>query len=218
MPIPHENVLKALKQVREVGGKRKFTQSVDLMVSLKDIDLKKTESRIAEEVVLPHGIGKPRKVVMFAEGELARKARDAGVDLLLGREDIDALQKDRKRAKQVADGYDSFIAQADLMPSIGKQLGPILGPRAKIPKPVPPTADPRPIIERGRKTVRIRTREQPTLHVPIGVESMTDEQLAENIRAVLDVIERKLERGLNQVGSLHVKTTMGKSVKVEVQP
>jgi len=216
MPIPSENVLKALKQVREVGGKRKFTQSVDLMVSLKDIDLKKTESRIAEEVVLPHGIGKPRKVVMFAEGELARKARDAGVDLLLGREDIDALQKDRKRAKQVADGYDSFIAQADLMPSIGKQLGPILGPRAKIPKPVPPTADPRPIIERGRKTVRIRTREQPTLHVPIGVESMTDEQLAENIRAVLDVIERKLERGLNQVGSLHVKATMGKSVKVEV--
>jgi len=216
MPIPSENVLKALKQVREVGEKRKFTQSVDLMVSLKDIDLKKTESRIAEEVVLPHGIGKPRKVVMFAEGELARKARDAGVDLLLGREDIDALQKDRKRAKQVADGYDSFIAQADLMPSIGKQLGPILGPRAKIPKPVPPTADPRPIIERGRKTVRIRTREQPTLHVPIGVESMTDEQLSENIRAVLDVIERKLERGLNQVGSLHVKTTMGKSVKVEV--
>jgi len=216
MPISRENVLKALKQMREVGEKRKFTQSVDLMIGLKDIDLKKTESRIAEEVVLPHGVGKPRKVAMFAEGELARRARDAGVDLLLGREDIDGLQKDRKRAKQVADGYDSFIAQADLMPSIGKQLGPVLGPRAKIPKPVPPTADPRPIIERYRKTVRIRTREQPTLHVPVGVEGMTDEQLAENIQAVLDVIERKLERGFHQVGSLHVKTTMGKSVRIEV--
>jgi len=216
MPISRGNVLKALKQMREVSEKRKFAQSVDLMIGLKDIDLKKTESRIAEEVVLPHGVGKPRKVAMFAEGELARRARDAGVDLLLGREDIDGLQKDRKRAKQVADGYDSFIAQADLMPSIGKQLGPVLGPRAKIPKPVPPTADPRLIIERYRKTVRIRTREQPTLHVPVGVEGMTDEQLAENIQAVLDVIERKLERGFHQVGSLHVKTTMGKSVRIEV--
>jgi large subunit ribosomal protein L1 len=73
------------------------------------------------------------------------------------------------------------------------------------------------MIERGRKTVRIRTREQPTLHVPVGVETMTDEQLADNIQAVLDVIERKLERGLNQVGSVHVKTTMGKSAKIEVQ-
>jgi len=216
MPISRGNVLKALKQMREVSEKRKFAQSVDLMIGLKDVDLKKTESRIAEEVVLPHGVGKPRKVAMFAEGELARRARDAGVDLLLGREDIDGLQKDRKRAKQVADGYDSFIAQADLMPSIGKQLGPVLGPRAKIPKPVPPTADPRLIIERYRKTVRIRTREQPTLHVPVGVEGMTDEQLAENIQAVLDVIERKLERGFHQVGSLHVKTTMGKSVRIEV--
>ncbi len=216
MPISRENVLKALKQMREVDEKRKFTQSVDLMIGLKDIDLKKTESRIAEEVVLPHGVGKPRKVVMFAGGELARRARDAGVDLLLGHEDIDGLQKDRKRAKQVANEYDSFIAQADLMPSIGKQLGSVLGPRAKIPKPVPPTADPRPIIERCQRTVRIRTREQPTLHVPVGVESMTDEQLAENIQAVLDVIERKLERGLHQVGSLHVKTTMGKSVRIEV--
>lgn len=216
MPIPHENVLKALKQMRKASEKRKFTQSVDLMISLKDIDLKKPESRIAEEVVLPHGIGKPRKVAMFAEGELARRAQDAGVDSLFGREDIDTLQRDRKRAKQIADGHDSFIAQADLMPLIGKQLGPVLGPRAKMPKPVPPKVDPRPIIERYRRTVRVRTREQPTLHVPVGVESMTDEQLAENIRAVLDVIEHKLERGFNQVGSLRVKTTMGKSVKIEV--
>ena len=216
MPFPRENVLKALTQMREASEKRKFTQSVDLMISLKDIDLKKPESRIAEEVVLPHGIGKPRKLAMFAEGELARKARDAGADSIFGREDIGTLQKDRKRAKQIANGHDSFIAQADLMPLIGKQLGPVLGPRAKMPKPVPPKVDPSLIIERYRKTVRVRTREHPTLHVPVGVESMADEQLAENIRAVLDVIEHKLERGFSQVGSLYVKTTMGKSVRIEV--
>jgi large subunit ribosomal protein L1 len=216
MPVSRENLIKALGQMREVAGKKKFTQSVELMISLKDIDLKKPENRISGEVVLPHGMGKPRKVVVFAEGELARKAMDAGADLVLGRKDIDELRKDRKRAKKIADGHDSFIAQADLMPLIGKQLGPVLGPRGKIPKPVPPTADPGPFIERHRKTVLIRTREQPTMHVPIGVESMTDEQLAENASTVLDFIEHELERGLNQVGSLHLKTTMGKAVRVEV--
>lgn len=215
MPVPREKLLDAIKRMREASEKRNFTQSVDLTLNLKDIDLKKQENRINEEAVLTHGIGKPRKVAIFAEGELARKAREAGVDLLLTREDIDSLQKDRKRTKQIVDGYDFFLAQADLMPLIGKQLGSVLGPRGKIPKPIPPTADPKPLIERCRRTVRIRAREQPALHVPIGLESMTDEQLAENAQAVLEVIEHRLERGLNQIGSLHIKTTMGKPTKIE---
>ena len=216
MPISRENLLEAFKRMRENSKKRNFVQSVELMIGLKDIDLKKPENRISEDVILPHGTGKKRKVAIFAEGELARRARDAGVDLLLERKDIGELQKDRRRAKQVADEYHSFIAQADFMPLIGKQLGPVLGPRGKIPKPVPPTADPRPIVERCRKTVRIRVREQPTLHVPIGTENMTDEQLAENALAVLDALERKLEKGTHQIGSVHIKTTMGKAVEIGV--
>ncbi|MDI6820356.1 MAG: 50S ribosomal protein L1 [Candidatus Hodarchaeaceae archaeon] len=215
MPVSREKLLDAIKRMRETSERRNFTQSVDLTLNLKDIDLKKPENRINEEALLPHGVGKPRKVAIFAEGELARKARESGADLLLAREDIDPLQKDRKRAKQIVDGYDFFLAQADLMPLIGKQLGPVLGPRGKMPKPIPPTADPKPLIERCRRMVRIRTREQPALHVPIGLESMTDEQLAENAQAVLEVIEHRLERGLNQIGSLHIKTTMGKPTKIE---
>jgi large subunit ribosomal protein L1 len=215
VPISRENVIKALEQARQ-GEKRKFTQSFDLSITFKGLDLKKAESRINEEVMLPHGIGRTQKVVFFAGGELARKARDAGADLVLDREDIEALQKDRKRAKEVSDSYDSFVSQSDFMPLIGKALGPILSPRGKMPRPVPQTVDPKPIIERYKKTVRARMRDQPVIHVMIGVESMKNEQLADNIQAVLDALEHKFEAIFRQIASIQVKVTMGKPSKIEV--
>ncbi|KUO42225.1 MAG: 50S ribosomal protein L1 [Hadesarchaea archaeon YNP_N21] len=216
MPIQIENLLSAIKQARETGGKRGFTQTFELSLNLKDIDLKKPESRISEEIVLPRGIGRPRKVAVFAEGELARKAKEAGADIVLGREEIESMQGDKKKAKKIADEYHYFLAQADLMPSVGKFLGAVLGPRGKMPRPIPPTADPAPLIERGRKVTRIRLRDQPTINLPIGVESLSDQELAENAKIVIDTVERKLEKGFNQIASVYVKTTMGKPVKVEV--
>lgn len=211
--IPREKLLEAIGKVK-AAQKRKFSQSIDLTISLKDLDLSKPENRISEEVSLPHGVGEPPKIGVFAEGELARKAREAGADLVLGREELGALQVERKRAKKLADKCHAFLAQADLMPLIGKQLGPVLGPRGRMPKPVPPTADPRPLIERYRRTAFLRAREQPVLHVRVGREDMSDEQIADNVQAVLGVLERKLERGLHHVGSIVLKTTMGKPVRV----
>jgi len=215
VPISRENVIKALEQARQ-GEKRKFIQSFDLSITFKGLDLKKAERRINEEVTLPHGIGRAQKVVFFAGGELARKARDAGADLVLDREDIEAFQKDRKRAKEVSDSYDSFVSQSDFMPLIGKALGPILSPRGKMPRPVSPTVDPKPIIERYKKIVRVRMRDQPVVHVMIGVESMKNEQLADNIQAVLDALEHKFEAIFRQIASIQVKVTMGKPSKIEV--
>lgn len=216
MPIDNEKLLAALKLMRESSKKRKFVQSVDLAITLRDIDPKKPAGRIKEEVILPHGAGKPRRVGVFAEGELARQARDAGADPILGRADIEALRRDRKKARKVAESCDSFLAQADLMVLIAKALGPVLGPRGKMPKPIPPTANPKPFIERLKKTVQLRTKEQPDLHVQIGSENMSDEQLAANAQAVFGTIEHRLERGLDQVRSVYVKMTMGKPAKVEV--
>ena len=215
MSAASESVLKAIKQLREAGPKRKFEQSVDLSITLEGIDPKKPEGRIVEEVALPHP-AEPRKVAVFAEGELARKAREAGADLVMGRGDIEALLKERKRAKKLAAEHDFSIAQADLMVLIGKALGPVLGPKGKMPKPVPPTADPKPLIERLRKTVRVITKDQPVLHAKIGVESMSDEQLAANAGAVLDAVRHKLEEGPGKIGAAYLKTTMGKPVRLEV--
>lgn len=215
MPVSSENLLKAIKEMRGSSPPRKFAQGVDLSINLRDIDPKKPEGRIDLDITLPHEVGKPYKVCIFGEGELARRARDAGADLVLGRADIETLQQERKRAKKLSDEFHFFLAQADFMVRIGKALGPVLGPRGKMPKPITPTADLKPLIEHLKKTLKVRTKDQPTLHAHIGVENMSDEELATNARAVLDAIEHRLE-GLSKVRSIHLKTTMGKPVKVEV--
>ena len=215
MPVPSENLLKAIKAMKESSPQRKFAQGVDLSVNLRDIDPKKPEGRIDLDITLPHKVGKPYKVGVFGEGEFGRRARDSGADLVLGRADIETLHKERKRAKKLVDEFHFFLAQADFMVMIGKALGPVLGPRGKMPKPIPPTADLKPLIEHLKKTLKVRTKDQPTLHAHIGVENMSDEELAANARAVLDAIEHRLE-GFSKVRSIHLKMTMGKPVRVEV--
>lgn len=214
MPVSTESLLNALKRMREASTPRGFRQSVDLAINLEGVDPKRSDARISEEVILPHGAGRPRRVAIFAEGELARLAREAGADLVLGRRDIDSLGGDKKLAKRVAEEYDFFLAQAELMPLVGRRLGPVLGPRGKIPKPIPSTADPKPAIERYRRSVRLRMRDQPTLHTTIGNEGMADEELAANARAVVEAVERRLEGGRGRIGSVFIKTTMGEPVEV----
>lgn len=217
MPASTENLLSAIKQMREASPKRKFEQGVDVIITLRGVDPKKPEGRITEDVVLPHQVGELKKVLAFAEGELARRARDSGADLVLSRRDVESLGRDRKRAKKLAAQHDFSIAQSDFMVMIGKALGPVLGPKGKMPKPIPTTANPGPIINRMKKTMRMATKDQAALHAKIGVESMSDEQIVANARAVLDVVEHRLEEGQGEIGVVKIKTTMGKPIKLEVE-
>ncbi|RLG57725.1 MAG: 50S ribosomal protein L1 [Candidatus Hydrothermarchaeota archaeon] len=207
-------IVKAVKEAKEKSKKRNFVQSIDLAVTL-NLDTTKPENRINDEIVLPHGRGKPIKIGVIGEGELAHQAKSLA-DIVITKKELEELAKDKRKAKEIAKAYDFFIAQADLMPLVGKYLGIILGPRGKMPKPVPPTADIKPIIERLRKTVRVRTKDKPVFHVPVGTEKMKEEEVAKNIEAIFNYLERKLERGLSDVKSAYISTTMGKSVKLEV--
>jgi large subunit ribosomal protein L1 len=101
------------------------------------------------------------------------------------------------------------------MPLVGKTIGPILGPRGKMPTPVPPNAPIDQIIQSHRKLVRVRVREQPVVQCRIGTEKMPDDKIAENALAVFSRIEAKLERGPKNIGRVMVKTTMGQPVKVQ---
>jgi large subunit ribosomal protein L1 len=121
---------------------------------------------------------------------------------------------DKKKQKELAKTYDFFIAEAPLMPLVGRSLGATLGPRGKMPTPVPPTANIEDQIEKHRKTVLLRIRGQPTLQCRVGNENMTDEEIAENIQAVVRRLEGKLKRGIKNIRSIHLKTTMGTPVKV----
>lgn len=208
-----EKIKEAIKTALEKSKKRNFKQSVDVAITLKDVDMNNPKNRIDEEVILPNGRGKPAKVAIFAGGELALKARDV-VDLIIKPEDIDDLAKDKKKMKRIANEHDFFIAEAPLMPIIGKKLGVVLGPRGKMPKPIPPTADIRAIVDNLRKSVKIRSKSNKTFHAVIGTEDMEPEKLAENLKAIIKRLEEKLERGRYNIESVYVKTTMGPSQRV----
>ncbi len=193
---------------------RNFTESVDLAINLKNIDMGQPQNRIDDVIVLPSGVGKPVKIAVFASGELAIEAKEAGADIILPPEQIDKLKKDKAKSKSIADEYDFLLAEVQLMPSIGKNLGQVLGPRGKMPNPIPPNTDITPIIKRLRKTVKLRSRDKKTFHTMVGSKSMAPEEIAINIDAILKHIEAKLERGVQNIRSIYVKTTMGPAEKV----
>jgi len=106
------------------------------------------------------------------------------------------------------------LAEAPLMPLIGKTIGSFLGPRGKMPVPVPPNAIIEDLINRYRKLIRVRIRDQPAIRCRIATEDMKDEEIAENAAAIISTIEGKLEKKMRNIKSIMLKTTMGSPVKV----
>ncbi len=213
MLVEKERFVEAIKKAVEEAKPRKFLETVEMAVNLKNIDMKKPENRIDAVVTLPHGLGKPRKVAVFARGDTALKAKEAGA-FVITPEDIDELAKNKRKARKIAKEYDFFIAEAPLMPEIGKKLGQILGPRGKMPIPIPPASDPTPHIERLKKSVKIRTRDRVTFHAPIGTRDMEADKIADNALEILKVVENKYENPQQNIKSIYVKTTMGPAVRV----
>ena len=214
MPLPKESLLNAVEEMKKNSPKRKFKQAIELVIRLKDIDLKKQESKISETIVLPNPLEKPVKVCFIATGDLAVRAKKGGADLVLGRDELDALGREKKEARKVARGYDQFVSEAPLMPLVGKTLGPVLGPRGKMPVPVPPNVVVEDVLARQRRTVRVRVRDQPVIQCRVGTEDMASDKIVDNVQAVVTAIEGKLERGLGNVGSIIVKAAMGSPIKV----
>ncbi|MCS4542411.1 MAG: 50S ribosomal protein L1 [Euryarchaeota archaeon] len=210
-------IAEAVQKARTAGKQRNFTQSIDLVINLREIDLSKPENRINEEIVLPHGRGRDIKVAVIADGELALQAQKAGADLVITRKEIEEYAKDKKKLKQIANVHKFFVAQTDIMPLVGKHFGPVLGPRGKMPKPVPSNIAIVPLLERLKKTVRLQLKERPILHVVIGNEKMDNEKIAENVEAVLARLEMALDKGKNQIGSVYIKSTMGSPVKLDIR-
>ena len=216
MSLNVKNILEAIEKTKESSPKRKFVQSIDLIINLQDIDPKKPEGRIMERIELPHPVGEGNKVCVIASGEMALKAKRAGADLILEREELEAMLGDKKKQRELAKTYDFFIAEGPLMPLVGRVLGAILGPRGRMPTPVPPTANIADQIERHRKMVILRLRGQPVLQCRVGTEDMPNEQIAENIQTILRRLEEKLKRGIKNIRSIYLKTTMGPPIRVHL--
>jgi len=215
MPLEQKTIITAIKEAKEKSKKRNFTQSVELILNLKDIDMKSPEGRIQERIELPHpSPEKPNKICVIATGELALKAKRAKADLVIGNDELAGLAGRKKELRKIANDYNFFMAEAPLMSRVGKTLGPALGPRGKMPVPVPPTADISGLIKRYRKMVFVRMRNQPVIRCRVGTESMKEEEIAENVQTVLKTIEGKLKRGTKNIKTVYLKTSMGKPVKI----
>ncbi len=215
MPLDNKTITEAIKQAKEKSGKKKFNQTVDLILDIVEIDMKAPEGKISEIVELPHA-GKPNKICIVASsGDFVVKAKNSQADKVVERADLDSLNGKKKELRKLASDYDVFICEVPLMPMVGRILGPVLGPRGKMPIPVPPNADLTALINKHRKTVVVRMRAQPIIQVSVGSEQMKDEELVENTMTVLRVLDGKLKRGLKNVKYAFIKTSMGEPVKIK---
>jgi large subunit ribosomal protein L1 len=211
--VARESLVEAVRRALELGKRRRFKQSVDLIVVLKDVDIRSPEGRLREVVFLPHKPRKESTVCVVAEGDMAIKARELGVPVY-GRADLQEMRQNRKLAKKVAQQCDWVLIRVDLMGLAGGVLGPALGPRGKAPTPVPPNADIAELVERYKRAVWVRIRNQPQIMCRVGTEDMSPEEIAENIDAVLHTITQRL--GRQKIGRIIVKKTMGIPVEVSL--
>ncbi|MHA1687681.1 MAG: 50S ribosomal protein L1 [Candidatus Heimdallarchaeaceae archaeon] len=208
-------LIEAIKKMKEQSPSRNFTESVDIAINLKDINLQDPSKRFQMEIKLPHKLSKEVKICVFAEGSQLVEAESSGAERVIDRNELENISREAKQAKKLAKQYDFFIASAPLMPVIGQKLGKFLGPRGKMPKPVPPTASLEPIIENYHQMVQVRLRQTPVIHARVGTVDMTPEQIAENALTLIRAVEGKLEKGENNIRSIYIKTTMGPAIRVK---
>ena len=162
-----ENIQNAIQQALEGSPERKFVESMEISFTLKDVDLKNPANRIQEEVRLPSGRGKPVRIAMFAGGEMSTKAKAAGLDII-DPSTIEDIGGNRQQARKMANRYDFFLSEIPHMGTVGRFLGVVLGPRGKMPRPVPPNVDPAMIASGLKDTAVVRSRDKITFHTALS--------------------------------------------------
>jgi large subunit ribosomal protein L1 len=200
----------ALKLVKETAT-AKFDESVDVAVNL-GIDAKKSDQTVRGSVVLPAGTGKKIRIAVFAQGDKAKVAQDAGADIV-GFEDLAA------RIKEGFLDFDVVIASPDAMRVVG-QLGQILGPRGLMPNPKVGTvsADVAQAVRNAKAgQVQYRTDKAGIVQCTIGRASFTPEQLKSNLTALIDALNKAKPAGVKGVylRKVSVSSTMGTGVRVD---
>ncbi len=205
------DVDEAFNLIKELAS-AKFDESVEVHIKL-NIDPKKTDQTIRTSVLLPHGIGKTKRVLAFVNGEKVKEAQDAGADYIGDQEIVEKILKGWM-------DFDSVIATPDMMPIISK-LGKVLGPRGLMPnaKTGTVTMD----VERAIKEIKmgkieIKTDKLGNIHSIIGKVSFDEDKLKENFLSLIDaIIKAKPSSVKGQfIKSIYIATTMGPALKLDV--
>jgi len=198
-------ISKALEELRK--QKRKFMQSVDLIVNLQNFDVRKESINTFIQIPNPS----PKKICGF----LTRKSDACDVVL---KDDFEKFKTD-KEIKKFAKRYDFFIAAAGLMGAVATKFGRVLGPMGKMPSPqagilaVDDDKSIKAMVEKMKKLIRIRTKEN-SIKLAIGKEDMSDEEIKQNYEAVMHTLENALPKGKQNIKNILIKLTMTKPIKI----
>ncbi|MBI3034629.1 50S ribosomal protein L1 [Candidatus Woesearchaeota archaeon] len=211
-------IVEALNKLKE-HKKRSFSQSFDLIVNLKDIDLKKTENQVDFFAQTPNGTGKKVTVCALVDQELAEEAKKACDEVILI-DDFQKYGKNKKIAKKLARKYDYFLAQGNLMGQVATNFGRALGPKGKMPNPkagciVNPKSNLNQLHETLQRTIRVSARTAPIIQCLLGKETMELEKVAENAASLYEQIIHHLPNEESNIKSAMVKLTMSPPIKIK---
>ncbi len=207
-----EQIQEVLKELRANSKERKFDQTVDFGVNLQKYSFKKNP--INTVINVPYVI-KDKKICAFLE------VNNENIDTITPAE-FKKYGTNKKEVKKLVEKYDFFIAQASVMPKVASTFGKVLGPAGKMPSPqmgIIMNADDKTINElkeKINKSLKIRVKEA-SIKVPVGKQSMKDEEIIENILAVYTAVLNSLPRNKVNVKNIQIKFTMSKPHKIKIE-
>lgn len=215
--MDNKTVLAVLKDMRADVKERKFNQSVDFIMNLKDLNLKNPTDQVEFFLTVPNPVRK-NKICAIVGGELEAEAKKV-CDFVITQAELDKYKKDKKLAKKLAAEYDFFIAQANLMGQIAGAVGRVFGPRGKMPNPkagcvVPPKATLGPLYDRLQRTIKVSAKKFPVVQLNAGKQDMSDEDIAKNVVYFYDQVEHHLPKEHHNIRGTLMKFTMGKPHKL----
>lgn len=210
-----KSIIQALEKLKKDSKKRNFSQSVDLIITLKDLSLKKSDDQVDFFLTLHHPVNKKIKVCALVGAELADECKKVCDETIT---QFDSY-KEKAKSRSLAKKYDFFIAQASLMPQVASVFGRTFGPRGRMPNPkvgavVAAKPQIKPLYDKLQKTVHISAKKEPVVHVMVGKEDQAVEEVIDNILYVYDQLIHHLPKEKNNINNIFLKFTMSKPIKV----
>jgi large subunit ribosomal protein L10Ae len=210
--IPPQQMLEAINQILADRKKRKFIESVDLQVNLKNYDTQK-DKRFAGSLRLPVNC-RPRMTVCcicdLAHMDIAKKANVPAMTM----EDLKKLNKNKKLVKKMCAGYDAFLASESIIKTIPRVVGPHMNRAGKFPSAVTATESLTEKVEELQSTIKFQLKKVLCLGTCVGHVEMSDEDLRRNVNLSINFLVSLLKKNWQNLKSAYVKTTMGKPVRI----
>lgn len=214
MDVNH--IIEKIKEVREASKSRNFTQTFDLVINLKQLDLKKPEHKVDLGVPVNSQVKAQKQKICAIVDHTVSEASDV-FDKVLYNDELQAMKGNLEEIRKITHGFDKFVVQANFMPLFAQVLGRYLGPMNKMPSPklgmvITPKTPLAPLYEKLQKTVHLQTKKNLVLQVAVGAENASDDDLAKDINHIYEALVHALPNHEHNIKNVGIKLTMSKLV------